>query len=124
MNNEYLGRFAKQEMLKEMCLSSSYIACTIKLEEATGWEILKPPTVEAALALADDDGLPDDEADMELGDDSDYVPDLEHTAAVERDCEYKEETTRAALAMYLMELGVAKIEAVFEITFEVPPYLN
>ncbi|KAF9081969.1 hypothetical protein BGX27_004691, partial [Mortierella sp. AM989] len=125
MNNIYLGRFAKQEMLKEMSLSSKYIACTIKLGEAIGWEILKPPTLETAMALGDDDrGLSEDEADIELRDDEDYVPDPEHIAAVERDCEYRKETTRAALAMYLMELGVAKIEAVFEITFEVPPYLN
>jgi hypothetical protein len=112
-------------MLKEMCRSTEYVARTIKLEEATGWEILKPPTLEAALALADDDGgLSDDEVDIEIRDDSDYVPDPEYTAAVEENWEYREETTRAALAMYLMELGLAKIEAVFEITVEVPPYCN
>ncbi|KAF9110666.1 hypothetical protein BGX27_006039, partial [Mortierella sp. AM989] len=82
MNNIYLQRFAKQEMLKEMCLSSKYIACIIKLEEAIGWEILKPPTLETAMALKDDDkGLPEDEADMELRGDEDYVSDPEYIAA-------------------------------------------
>ncbi|KAF9993049.1 hypothetical protein BGZ80_008298, partial [Entomortierella chlamydospora] len=108
-----------------MCMSSNYIACTIKLEEAIGWEISRRPTLEAAIALGNDSGsLPKDEVDIGMGDDGDYMPDPEHIATVERELEYKGETTKAALAMYLMELGVAKVEAVFEIAFKVSPYLD
>ncbi|KAF9344921.1 hypothetical protein BGX26_003745, partial [Mortierella sp. AD094] len=91
---------------------------------ATGWHLVNPQTAASNLQLEDDEDILEFDFDSEDDeDDEDYVVLPEDNKAVNENTEYRQETSRAALAVYLMDLGLASVEAVFEVVYEVPPRL-
>ncbi|KAF9357478.1 hypothetical protein BGX26_003665 [Mortierella sp. AD094] len=122
VNNEYLGRFAREATLEEMCESSKFLVNNIPADQAIGWHLVNPQTAASNPQLEDGDDILEFDIDSEDDEDGeDYVVSPEDNKTVNESTEYRQGTSRAALAVYLMDLGLASIEAVFEVVYEVPP---
>ncbi|KAF9998056.1 hypothetical protein BGZ80_006876 [Entomortierella chlamydospora] len=51
VNNKYLGRFAREAMLEEMCESSKFLVNNIPVDQAIGWHSVNPQTAASNLRL-------------------------------------------------------------------------
>ncbi|KAF9994795.1 hypothetical protein BGZ79_000406, partial [Entomortierella chlamydospora] len=117
INRKYLGVFAREEIDKEMDNSIFYDISTVKIEEAAGWYLKDIPKLEPASQLGNG-------SDVEMEDDNNSTKASESGANKVDESTQLQGTSKASLALFLIELGLPKIEAVFEVTHTFPPKLK
>ncbi|KAF9402881.1 hypothetical protein BGX21_008289 [Mortierella sp. AD011] len=118
INRKYLAGFARKEIENEMSHSFIYYnISTVKIEEAAGWHLKDIPKPEPASQLGNG-------SDVEIEDDNNSTKASESGANKVDEYTQLQGTSKASLALFLIELSLPKIEAVFEVTHGYPPNLR